>query len=911
MSSSAPVLPNLRRAAAVAAVGAVAATVAALAVATPADAVGTAQSQVVVAVPSTATPDVHNGTVIAITSNGHRIVVGGSFSKVSDPGASAEMTRRRLLAFDSTTGAVDRHFHPDLNGTVDALWPGPNRRTVFVVGSFTTVNGHHRRGLVKLNLETGRRVKSFHVPALDGPAYGVQMAAGRLFVTGAFTHVGSKARAGLAAINPVTGALSGYLKVALTGHHNYRHSPDAKGKVGGRDLDVSPDGRRLMVIGNFKHADGHRHDQIVKIDLRRHRAVVDPHWNTAAFSARCGSTGFDSYVRHVQYSPDGTYFVVTATGAGTLTTNSDGSRSNCDAASRFAASSKSSRALPTWVDRTGDDTLIGLAVTGTAVYVGGHQRWLNNDLANDTAGPGSVPRPGLAALDPVNGLPLAWDPGRNPRGEGAYAVYATAAGLYVGSDTDYFGDRAYRRERLGFFPLAGGSTPASTATGKLPANLYVPGPTGTSGASTDSLIYRAYTSSAAIGAATTVAGTGVSWSKTRGAFMVGSTIYFGAADGTLQKSSFDGTTVGARVAVDPYRDPKWSGVDTGSGQTYRGVRPSYFAEIPSLTSAFYLKGKLYYTRAGKKDLYWRYFTPDSGIVGAAENLATAGHVNFANITGAFAHGQALYYVTGHGNLHQTSIHKDVVGRADTLLSGPKHGGINWAGRGLFAFRGPTTPIRPTSTVAFRSSTDGYAAPPSGGGGSSVTLTTPTVVTGDTELLFASASVSGATVTPTGWTLIRRQTSDPLETSVFRRTADSADAGTPVLVTTTAGAVSAQLLDYAGVGSAALVTAGVSDDISYVNPTKHTTPAVPITVPGSWVVSFWVDKTSSSPPSRWTLPASVRARRATPATGANRVDAVVADTNRPAGTGSYRPLTASVSAQSGRGVDISVVLAPQH
>ena len=113
---------------------------------------------------------------------------------------------------------------------------------------------------------------------------------------------------------------------------------------------------------------------------------------------------------------------------------------------------------PTWVQRTGGDSLYAVAVTGAAVYVGGHQRYLDNPNGSDAkgAGPGAVSRVGIGAISPTTGKALAWNPSRT-RGVGVRAFLATSSGLIVGSDTDQLGHEYHAR--IGMFPLP--SQPAS------------------------------------------------------------------------------------------------------------------------------------------------------------------------------------------------------------------------------------------------------------------------------------------------------------------------------------------------------------------------------------------------------------------------------------------------------------------
>lgn len=939
-----------------------------------------AQPSLVNTVPAAFTPSVNDGTVYGITQVGSWIVVGGSFTSVTPHGSSTAQSRAYLFAYDQATGALDSSFSPQLDGAVNAVVPGPTAGTVYVGGRFKTVNGAKSKGLALLNLSDGTAVSGFQAPAMDGVVQDLRLGDGHLWIVGSFTQLGTATHQGAGTLDPTTGAVDSYLDIQLTGHHNY-DGTGADGSLGGRALDISPDGTHAVIVGNFKNADGVVHDQIVFLDLGSSAATIDPNWNTSQFSAPCARNAFDTYVEDVDFAPDSSYFVVADAGGGTMTKNIDGTRSLCDSVSRWATTDTGTNVKPTWVDYSGNDSFWVAEATGTAIYAGGHARWMNNPTGSDSAAAGAVPRPGIVALDPVNGLPYSWNPGRNPRGKGAYALYATSDGLYVGSDTDWIGNYQYKRPKLAYFPLAGGEQPPSTATATLPSDVYQAGPMpgGQSGGSTaNDLTYRPMTDST-VGDAATFNGTGVTWGSTRAAFMVGPWLYWDGTDGNFYRASFDGSTFGTPQVIDPYDDPYWSNVQTGSGQTYRGVKPSYYGEMSSVTGQFYADGKIFYTLSGKSALYWRYFEADDGVIGQTENTLTG--VDFSNVEGMFRSGSTIYWADRRdGTLHTVPFANDVPSAGGSTVSSP---GVDWRARSLFLAGDASFPNQPpvaSATVqcaGLTCSFDGTgSSDPDGtvaqwhwdfgdgttgsgatvqhgyatGGARNVTLTVtdnrggtdtwtgtanPTapavsvsfvgasdsdsfvtapqvtapagIQAGDTELLLVSVSsgtVSGAPSGLTGWTTVAHVVNGALETTVYRRTAQDGDSGTSVTVPLSTSTKSdVEFADYRGVSTAALPVATASDSST----SSHASAAVNVDTAGSWILTYWADKSSGT--TAWTLPSGVTARVAGYGSGGGRASGVTTDSAGAVPTGSYGPLTATTDAVSGRGNSVTVVLPP--
>jgi hypothetical protein len=377
------------------------------------------------------TPHVLDGTVNGVAVVGSVVVVGGDFAQIEDARTHRPYRQRYLFAFDRHSGAIT-DFGPDLDGAVTAVAAGPDG-TVFVAGAFSNVNGDEVYGVARINVRSGELVRSFRAD-VDGGDVRTLAAVGRwLYLGGTFSSVNAVGRVALARLNAYTGEVDSGFRIRLAAPGRPRT------KV--VDLAVSPDGRRLVIIGALSKVDGQRRPQIAMINTGGRRARVSS-WRTDAYAPDC-APAFDTYLRAVDFAPNGSYFVVVTTGAWPAPWKL------CDSAARFEASGGGNHRA-TWVNQTGGDALLAVSVTGAAVYVGGHQRWMNNPRGDNSPGPGAVERPGIAALDPSTGSALSWNPTRS-RGVGAQALVAAPEGLYVGSDTDRLGGEFHAR--IGMFPL--------------------------------------------------------------------------------------------------------------------------------------------------------------------------------------------------------------------------------------------------------------------------------------------------------------------------------------------------------------------------------------------------------------------------------------------------------------------------
>lgn len=919
------------------------------------------------------TPHVLDNRAYAVAQVGSRVVVGGNFMQIQPSNGGAVQNQPNLFAFDAATGTIDPNFKPDVNGEIKAIIPHPDGNKVYVAGQFSRINNEQASRVALLNLVDGQLVSSFTPLAINAEVNDIKLRGQRLYLGGDFSSMGPSdapiVRKNLAALNADTGALLGRTKFNIAG-------TNSGGTTDIRKIDVTPDGSKLVAIGNFTSVNGQARSQIATFNTTGQKDTLRA-WSTTKYGNVCNPV-FDSYMRDVDFSPDGKFFIVVTTGSyrfGQL----------CDTAARWTTNANQANRVPTWASYSGGDTFTSIEITGPIAYLGGHMRWVNNPFAGDKAGAGAVPREGLAALDTRNGLPFSWDPTR-ARGYGVFDFYPTDTTVWATSDTNIW--HGETRQRLAGFPFAGGVTLPPDRIGSLPGEVLLLGRL--QAPNVNKLNVIAFDGSA-VSEVTPRPGS-EAWSNARGAFMVDNQVFTGWANGTFKVRTFNGQSWGTPANIPLY---------AGDAST-PGYPSNFVNDVSKLTGIFYepTDSRIYYTMAGDTRVMWRDFTPESRVVGAQRNFVGGGSaISPANVRGMFLVGTDLYYAENStGRLKRigfeggkfvgspTNVNNSIDWRAPgmALSTQPTSTGPNTDPIADFtsnciglscSFDGSTSTdpdglvisyqwdfgdgtqdsgdivnhnfatagdydvtltvtdnrggvdtfnalvsVEPiASTVAFRASTKSA----DGDNTNSLTISIPgPVEVGDTMLLFASNGLNGIPQAPPGWTLLDTRTDDELRSDVFWKVATVDDIGQEVTVSLLDGIgdpVSASstlhLAAYSGVGTPPVSTYdGLIEGTTFTS--DHSTPGVTVPVDGSWVVSYWTDRTTTTvtppvtPTSDWGFPAGQVGRGQVINTANNaRVTALLTDDGTPAVAGPRDGLLGTTNSSTRKAIGWTIVLAP--
>ncbi|HVW33244.1 MAG TPA: delta-60 repeat domain-containing protein, partial [Acidimicrobiia bacterium] len=198
---------------------------------------------------------------MAVSRDGATVWLAGDFNAVGG------QARNRLAAVHSD-GTVDPDFNPAPdNGTVvSALTLSEDNSKVYFGGKFSKVQGKVRNNLAAVDAHTGAITP--WDPNATGPVSSLTASGGLVYAGGTFTGLGATPRTYLGALDLTPGPTFGSAlpfapKLENIGSPN--HPATVTPVV--QALEVSPDGSKLFVAGNFDHINGVPRTNFAVLDL--------------------------------------------------------------------------------------------------------------------------------------------------------------------------------------------------------------------------------------------------------------------------------------------------------------------------------------------------------------------------------------------------------------------------------------------------------------------------------------------------------------------------------------------------------------------------------------------------------------------------------------------------------------------
>ncbi len=453
-----------------------------------AEAAGLAQGEVVPETPRRDLPVIVDGRALAHAKVGDRIFVGGDFTQVQQIDGTV-IDQAFLFAYDINTGQVDPNFRPVLNKLVRTLEPTAAGDGLYVGGLFSRWDESFPLRVAKLDAQ-GNLITSFG-PRASARVQSIVEVGDSVYIGGDFTMVSGTPATGLVKVDRITGVVDTSFVPSFINSVN--------GSQLVRRVKATPDGNSLFVLHFAESVEGQTRQAIAKFDIVAGTPTLSG-WNIQWIQQNLASNCWNA-LRDMELSPDGSFLVVGGQGAD--------NPPNCDSVLKYSTAGDSTVTYQ-WSARM-YSSVFSLAVSDVAIYAGGHfcaaprnpipaggisSTFLGTANACDVNDPLNVVNPSvrdpenavfrgqMAALDPVTGQALPWDPGSNNL-VAVYDLTLIDRGLLAGHDSDRF--NSFGVGRSGLFDLnQEGDTEAPTILVTEPgAGTIMANPTILSGTAAD------------------------------------------------------------------------------------------------------------------------------------------------------------------------------------------------------------------------------------------------------------------------------------------------------------------------------------------------------------------------------------------------------------------------------------------
>lgn len=179
--------------------------------------------------------------------------------------------------------------------------------------------------------------------------------------------------------------------------------------------------------------------------------------------------------------------------------------------------------------------------------------------------------------------------------------------------------------------------------------------------------------------------------------------------------------------------------------------------------------------------------------------------------------------------------------------------------------------------------------------------------GDRLVLLLSGNVAAELTGPDGWSELESDYNAGMDAGTWTRTATAGSANGLVTATTDRWTKSdLTIAAYRGDNATTPAVTASESIITAARNNQHTTPTVPVTVAGSWLISYWGAESGSA--TAWAPPGGVQTRAASTGNGGGHITALLTDSAGPVGTGPGGGITAVLDATA-HATRSSLVISP--